>query len=74
MDMTKAQIIKLIEVSVENRNEHLRALGYGEVAILYDIINNKSLDELKESLESFRREEKYYRLEYWNRNDRTFMS
>lgn len=65
--MTRESLIKELELSMENRNEYRRALGYGVCKVNYEVINEYSLEELEDALYRFRSKEKYYRNQWWNR-------
>lgn len=67
--MEREKIMELLELSMDNRNEYRRKMGYGEFVILYDVVNKLSMEELEKTLREFEAKEKYYQRVYWNRND-----
>ena len=65
--MSKKELIEIIKVTVDNRNEYKRALGQEITWFIDADLEKNSIEELKEILTSIKKQENYFRKVWDNR-------
>lgn len=60
----REEIYELLKVSMDNRNEYMRSLGFIGASIKWENVKKSSEKELEQILNRFVKKEKYYR-EMW---------